>query len=60
MSEQKAKETKSRREQENQNPDAPASDVYGNLEGKDPETGVEKPTEDAVEKSREWVNENAK
>nr|WP_296154742.1 DUF3787 domain-containing protein [uncultured Peptoniphilus sp.] len=51
----------SRREQENQHEESsPASDIYGNIEGKDPETGVEIPTDEAVEKSMEWMNENAK
>ncbi|CAC9933031.1 hypothetical protein PEPCOX59622_01252 [Aedoeadaptatus coxii] len=51
----------SRREQENQHEKtSPASDIYGNIEGKDPETGVEIPTDEAVERSMEWMNENAK
>lgn len=36
----------------------PASDLYGEIEGKDPETCVEIPTEEAVEEAREWTEEN--
>lgn len=57
----KDEKAKARREQENQNDEhAPASDIYGKVEGKDPETGVEIPTDEAVKESVEWVNENAK
>lgn len=38
---------------------APASDIYSEVECKDPETGVEVPTDDAVEEAKDWVdNEN--
>ncbi len=57
----KDEKAKARREQENQNDKhAPASDIYSKVEGKDPETGVEIPTDEAVKESVEWVNENAK
>lgn len=57
----KEQEAKARREQENQNDKhAPASDIYGKVAGKDPETGVEIPTDEAVKESMEWVEENAK
>ncbi|MBS6524903.1 MAG: hypothetical protein KH322_02665 [Peptoniphilaceae bacterium] len=57
----KEEKAKARREQENQNDEhAPASDIYGKVAGKDPETGVEIPTDEAVKESVEWVNENAK
>lgn len=36
--------------------DRPASDVYSKTKGKDPETGVEIPTEEAVEEAKEWVD----
>lgn len=38
--------------------DKPSSDVYSNVEGKDAETGVEIPTDEAVEEAKEWVDEN--
>ena len=42
----KDEKAKARREQENQNDEhAPASDIYGKVAGKDPETGVEIPTD---------------
>ncbi|WP_108831304.1 DUF3787 domain-containing protein [Aedoeadaptatus coli] len=57
----KEESAKARREQENQNDKhAPASDIYSKVAGKDPETGVEIPTDEAVKESVEWVNENAK
>ena len=57
----KDEKAKARREQENQNDEhAPASDIYGKVAGKDPETGVEIPTDEAVKESMEWVEENAK
>lgn len=34
----------------------PASDLYSKTSGKDPETGVEIPTEDAVEEAKEWAS----
>lgn len=36
----------------------PSSDLYSNVEGKDSETGVEIPTEEAVEEAKEWVEQN--
>ncbi|MDD7363500.1 MAG: DUF3787 domain-containing protein [Peptoniphilus sp.] len=57
----RVEKAQSRRQQENQNEaKSPASDIYGEVEGKDPETRVEVPTDEAVEKSMEWINENAK
>lgn len=58
--EQKEKKAEARRKQENVNDHekTPASDIYGSVESKHPETGVEKPTEQAVEDSVEWINEN--
>ena len=57
----KDEKAKARREQENQNDKhAPASDIYSKVEGKDPETGVEIPTDEAVKESMKWINENAK
>lgn len=38
----------------------PASDIYSHIEGKDPETGVEKPTEDAVLEAKDWVDKENK
>ncbi len=35
----------------------PASDIYGEIECKEEETGVEIPTEDAVEDAKEWVDQ---
>lgn len=59
ISEAKEKEMKARLAQENaDDPEkTPASDVYGQLKGKDPETGVEIPSEEAVEEAKEWVDE---
>ena len=37
--------------------DKAASDIYSKSEGKDPETGVEIPTEESVEEAKEWVDE---
>lgn len=36
---------------------SPHSDVYGDIEGVDPETKVEIPTEDAVDEAKRWVDE---
>ena len=36
----------------------PSSDVYSDVEKRDEETGVEVPTEQAVEEAREWSEEN--
>lgn len=61
VSDKNKKANKARREQENQGDSEkmPASDIYGNIKDKDPETCVEIPTEEAVEEAKEWVdNEN--
>ena len=59
VSEAKEKEMKARLSQENAHKpeETPASDVYSKLDGKDPETGVEIPSEVAVEEAKEWVDE---
>ncbi|MDO5715903.1 MAG: DUF3787 domain-containing protein [Tissierellia bacterium] len=44
-------------EKEIQRDDRPASDVYSKLKGKDPKTGVEVPTDEAVEEAKEWVDQ---
>lgn len=56
----KAKEMKAHLAQENSkdHQTTPASDLYSKVQGKDPETGVEKPTEKAVEEAMEWNQEN--
>ncbi|MCD1147735.1 DUF3787 domain-containing protein [Peptoniphilus sp. KCTC 25270] len=60
MTDKREKAAEDRREQENEakHEKTPASDLYGRIEGKDPETGVEIPTEDAVEDAAEWIKEN--
>lgn len=32
------------------------SDLYARAAGKDPETGIEIPTEESVEEAKEWVD----
>lgn len=60
ISESKAKEMKARLDQETSkdHQETPASDIYSKTESKDAETGVERPTKEAVEESMEWNNEN--
>lgn len=61
LSDAKKKEMKANMDQQKEiNPEnRPDSDVYAKTEGKDPETGIEIPTENAVEEAKEWVdNEN--
>ena len=60
VSSNKAKEMKAHLEQENSkdHEKTPASDLYSKVKDKDPETGVEKPTEEAVEEAMEWNQEN--
>lgn len=36
----------------------PSSDLYSSIESRDAETGVEIPTDEAVEEAREWIEEN--
>lgn len=57
LSEDKKKEMKARLSQEKEinQKDRPASDVYSNVK-KDPETGVEIPTDEAVEEAKDWVD----
>lgn len=38
--------------------DKPSSDVYTDVEKREEETGIEVPTEEAVEEAREWSEEN--
>ncbi len=59
VSEAKEAEIKARLEQENADKpcETPAGDVYGQIEGKDSETGVQVPTDAAVEEAKEWVDE---
>lgn len=61
LSDSKKKEMKANMEQQKEiNPeDRPDSDVYAKAEGKDPETGIDIPTDEEVEEAKEWVdNEN--
>lgn len=36
----------------------PSSDLYSNIESRDADTGVEIPTDEAVEEAKEWTEEN--
>lgn len=58
LSEQKKKEISARLEQEKEikNSNRPSGDIYSKTEGKYPETGVEIPTDEAVEQAKEWVD----
>lgn len=58
LTEQKLKqaEADNRQSKEIQNEQRPASDVYSEVENKDPQSGVEQPTERAVEEAKEWVD----
>lgn len=38
----------------------PSSDVYSNIKYREEETGIEIPTDEAVEEAMEWVEENRK
>ena len=61
LSDAKKKEMKANMDQQKEikPEDRPDSDLYAKTEGKDPETGIEIPTEEAVEEAKEWVdNEN--
>ncbi|MDU5570067.1 MAG: DUF3787 domain-containing protein [Peptoniphilus harei] len=61
LSDSKKKEMKANMDQQKEiNPaDRPDSDLYAKSEGKDPETGIEIPTDQEVEEAKEWVdNEN--
>ena len=58
LSQDLAAKTKANLEQmsEIKHGDKAASDIYAKSEGKDPETGVEIPTEASVEEAKEWVD----
>lgn len=61
LSDAKKKEMKANMDQQKEikPEDRPDSDLYAKTEGQDPETGIEIPTEEAVEETKEWVdNEN--
>ncbi|MDU6784226.1 DUF3787 domain-containing protein [uncultured Peptoniphilus sp.] len=61
LSDSKKKEMKANMEQQKEinSADRPDSDIYAKSEGKDPETGIEIPTDQEVEEAKEWVdNEN--
>ncbi|MBU5668615.1 DUF3787 domain-containing protein [Peptoniphilus sp. MSJ-1] len=59
LSNDKKEEMKANIEQQKEikESDRPDSDVYSKTEGKDPETGIEIPTDEAVEEAKEWVDE---
>lgn len=59
ISNSKEKEMKAKVQQEKEMDynDQPASDVYAKAESKDPETGVERPTEASVEEAKAWVDQ---
>ncbi len=60
LGEQKEKEIDAKLDeaaQEEKSKGAAAQDIYSNVKSRDPETGVETPTEDAVEEAKEWVDE---
>lgn len=58
LSDQKKKEIFARLDQEKEidNTERPAGDVYSKIKGKDKDTGVEEPTDEAVEKAKNWVD----
>lgn len=60
VSESKEKQMKAKVAQDNEvnYQEQPAGDIYSDIEYKDPETGVEVPTEEAVEEAKEWVDED--
>lgn len=57
LSEDKKKEMKARLSQEKEinHKDRPAGDIYSNVD-KDSETGVEIPTDEAVQEAKDWVD----
>lgn len=59
LSNDKKEEMKANIEQQKEikESDRPDSDVYSKTEGKDPETGIDIPTDEAVEEAKEWVDE---
>ena len=38
----------------------PSSDLYSNIKKREEDTGIEIPTDEAVEEAMEWVEENRK
>ena len=61
LSDAKKKQMKANMNQQKQinSENRPDSDLYAKTAGKDPETGIEIPTENSVEEAKEWVdNEN--
>lgn len=60
ISEAKMKQMEAKIDEENEisYENQPASDVYAKAEGKDPETGVEIPTEESVEEAKNWADEH--
>lgn len=38
----------------------PGSDLYADIQSKDPETGVEVPTEESVVEAKTWVDEETR
>lgn len=61
LSDAKKKEMKANMDQQKEidHNDRADSDLYAKTAGKDPETGIEIPTEESVEEAKEWVdNEN--
>lgn len=58
ISDQKKEEMKANIDQQKEikKEDRSDSDVYSKTEGKDPETGIDIPTEEAVEEAKDWVD----
>ena len=58
MTNQKEKEIRAKLDEAKQKDHrSSASDLYAEAAGRDPETGVEQPTEDAVHEAKEWVDQ---
>lgn len=56
ITEEKVKTAEVNAEQACQDDSCPSSDIYAEVE-KDPETGVDVPTEKSVEEAKEWVDQ---
>lgn len=58
LSDAKKKEMKANMDQQKEinHNDRADSDLYAKAAGKDPETGIEIPTEESVEEAKEWVD----